>query len=59
MLFIYVQICAILPIHSQHEAPALVLYLVQRGADVNIKDKRGKTPLDCVQDADIRTTISR
>ena len=53
------QIAALLPPHNRWEAQALVVYLVQRGADVNIEDKTGRTPFDYVDDIVIKGIFER
>ena len=56
---LFVQISSKLPADSRQAAQALVLYLVQRGADVDIKDRNSSTPLDCVHDTRMRDLIKR
>ena len=40
-------------------AQALVLFLVERGADLSIKDGKGKTALDYIEDEATRKFIEK
>ena len=58
--FVFHQVASKVPSSSRNQlALALLLYLVQRGADINIRDTKGNTPLDCVDEGATRTFIEK
>ena len=58
--FVFAQVASKVPSSSRNQpAQALLLYLVQRGADINIRDTKWKTPLDCVDKGATRKFIEK